>query len=142
MADTVCELALTATMADLPRIADFLDAACEDSGVRDAVRFDLQLALEEACCNVLEHAYAGASGEIGINFTAHKSDVILTVRDHGRAFEPDKVSDPDLLIPLEERPVGGLGLYLMHRLMDEVRFSFSPEANILTMIRRGAIVSS
>ena len=65
------------------------------------------------------------------------SDVTITIHDQGRAFDPTSVPEPDLCCPLEERPLGGLGLHLMQKLMDEVRFTFSPEeGNTIVMVKR------
>jgi len=133
------ELALSATMSEIPRVIDFVSEASAQAGVTPAVRFDLQLATEEACCNVIEHAYGGSGGSLHIRFKTRDGDVIITVRDHGRPFDPDAVAEPDMSIPLEDRSIGGLGLYLMRKLMDEVRFTFSEAGNTLRMVKRGAL---
>jgi anti-anti-sigma factor len=61
---------------------------------------------------------------------------IMTLHDKGRSFDPNEVPTPDIQSPLEERQAGGLGIYLMTRLMDEVRFDFDPQqGNLLTMVK-------
>ena len=64
-------------------------------------------------------------------------DVTIGLRDQARPFKPGKISPPDTKTPLEDRPVGGLGLLLMHRLMDEIRYETLPDGNLLTMVKRG-----
>jgi serine/threonine-protein kinase RsbW len=135
--DFQSELCMIGTMADLPQIIEFVERACEEASVDPATRFDLKLAVEEACANVIEHAYRGIGGELQVCFEVVGGDVRITVTDHGQPFDPREVAMPDLSLPLEERPIGGLGLFLMQQLMDEVRFIFSEDGNRLSMVKRG-----
>lgn len=123
----------------LPGILAFVEDACQQANVEPCLLFDLQLATEEACSNVIEHAYQGQGGALGIRFETHDGDVRITLHDHGRPFDPDAIKPPDTALPLRRRPVGGLGLHLMYRLMDDVRFSFGPEGNTLVMVKRNAL---
>jgi len=128
------ELILIGTKSELPRISRFVEEACIGANVDPAASFDLQMAVDEACCNVFEHAYSGSAGEIDLRFETRGRDVVITLHDHGRVFNPEGVPPPDTSRPLEERPVGGLGLHLMRKLMDKVFFVFSPErGNTLVM---------
>ena len=97
--------------------------------------------MEEACCNVIEHAYDGRGGQFVICFASPTSaDIEITVHDHGRPFRSAARSlRPNVDLPLEERPIGGLGLHLMYQLMDEVQFSFSADGNTLVMVKRDAV---
>ncbi len=135
------ELALDATMADLPAILSFVETACLDASVNPELLFDLQLAVEEACSNVIEHAYRSGRGYLLVRFETANGDVVITLRDHGHPFDPKQVAAPNLSLPLKKRPVGGLGLHLMRTLMDEVRFDFAPGQNTLVMIKRNAVVT-
>jgi anti-sigma regulatory factor (Ser/Thr protein kinase) len=128
------ELVLVGTKSELPRISRFVEEACDGANVDSAARFDLQMAVDEACCNVFEHAYGGSAGEIDLRFETRGRDVVITLHDQGRAFNPEGIPPPDTSRPLEERPVGGLGLHLMRKLMDKVFFAFSLErGNTLVM---------
>jgi serine/threonine-protein kinase RsbW len=133
--DFQSELCMVGTVADLPRIIDFVESACEGAAIDPAVRFDLKLAVEEACANVIEHAYCGEGGELVVCFEALGPDVRITVTDQGRPFDPTEVAMPDLNLPLDERPIGGLGLFLMQQLMDDVEFAFTEEGNRLSMVK-------
>lgn len=134
------ELALDATMADMPAILSFVETACLDAEVDPSLLFDLQLAVEEACSNVIEHAYCGRGGQLHVRFETANGDVVITLQDQGQAFDPERVAAPDTRRPLSKRPVGGLGLHLMRKLMDEVRFAFAPGHNTLVMIKRNAVL--
>jgi len=129
-------------MADMPAILSFVEAACVDASVNPALLFDLQLAVEEACSNVIEHAYRGHGGYLRVRFEIADGDVMITLHDHGRAFNPKQVAAPNLSLPLHRRPVGGLGLHLIRTLMDDVRFDFAPDQNTLVMIKRNAVVAA
>jgi anti-sigma regulatory factor (Ser/Thr protein kinase) len=125
-------------MNELPALIEFIETACEEADVKPELRFDLTLAVEEAASNVIEHGYKGKGGPLAIRFERLGEVVTICLRDRAKPFKPGKVSRPDTQIPLEDRPVGGLGLHLMHQLMDEVRYETLPEGNLLTMIKRDA----
>jgi serine/threonine-protein kinase RsbW len=135
------ELTIPGNISDLPDILAFIETACEQSGVRSALWFDLQLAVEEACANVFEHAYGGRGGELAITFEARGRDAVITLRDHGRPFAPAGVGAPDMSLPLAKRRIGGLGMHLMYQLMDEVWFDFAEGTNTLVMVKQDALVS-
>jgi serine/threonine-protein kinase RsbW len=135
--DFESEVCMVGSMADLPRIIDFMELACEGAAIDPTARFDLKLAVEEACANVIEHAYGGEGGELTVCFAVCGPDVRITVTDRGQPFDPTQVTLPDLSVPLEQRPVGGLGLFLMQQLMDEVRFAFTDKGNQLSMVKLG-----
>jgi serine/threonine-protein kinase RsbW len=135
------ELTISGHITDLPDVLAFIEVACEEAGVYPELWFDLQLAVEEACANVIEHAYSSKGGDLVITFAARGRDVVLTVRDHGRPFAPEKVIAPDMSLPLTQRSIGGLGLHLMYQLMDEVQFDFAEGSNTLVMVKRDALAS-
>jgi serine/threonine-protein kinase RsbW len=135
------ELAVPGRIADLPDVLAFIKAACEDAGVLPELWFDLQLAVEEGCTNVIKHAYGDKGGDFDITFETRERDVVIRVRDHGRPFAPEKVVAPATNLPLTQRRIGGLGLHLMYQLMDEVQFDFAEGSNTLVMIKRDALTS-
>ncbi len=133
-------ITLPGRKADLARVIDFIELSCARAGVTPAASFDLQLATEEACANVIQHAYNGTGGQFEVHFDTRDRDVLIRIHDYGRAFDPNSITQPDLASPLEERPLGGLGLHLIKNLMDEIRFTFSPEeGNTVTMVKRGIV---
>lgn len=133
------ETVFSGMMASIPNIIEFIETACEGAAVVPNVCFDLTLAVEEAASNVIEHGYKGGGGELRIRFETADGDVIIVLRDHARPFKPGRIRRPNKNLPLEERPLGGLGMHLMHQLMDEVVYEVLPDGNLLTMIKRGAI---
>jgi serine/threonine-protein kinase RsbW len=139
MTQESCSLSVLSDVSNLQIIADFVTAAARKAQLDEQDIFAIQMAVDEACTNVIEHAYAGASGDVHLTCQVKPGEFTIIIRDHGRPFDPEAVPPPDLTSDLEERRIGGLGLYFMQKLMDEVRFSFEPETgNQVVMIKRTA----
>lgn len=137
-----CRSEFQARPEAIPRIAQFIEAACEDAGVIPEARFDLELAVEEACANIIEHAYAGSDGSFSVEFATRGADVLITLQDRGQAFDPGTIEPPDIHANGEDRRAGGLGLHLMKTLMDEVEFSFTEHGNFLRMMKRDIVAKN
>lgn len=135
------ELSVAGATSDLPGILEFVTDACAQGCIDPGVCFDVQLAVEEACANVIAHAYGGRGGPFSLRFEVNDHAVVITVHDQGRPFEPREVARPNMTVPLEKRPIGGLGLYLMYQLMDEVRFTFTADGNTVVMVKRNAVLN-
>ncbi len=140
MEETSQTITFPGQFESLAAISEFVTRVAEAAGL-DARAVDaVQLAVDEACSNIIQHAYGG-EGRGDVECTCRTNDDGLTViiRDHGRPFDPSLISEPDACPSLEDDSCtgGGLGLYFMRQLMDKVRFEFSPDTgNVLTMIKR------
>lgn len=133
----MAELSLWAEPADLAGIRRFVEETGNDLGLDEASIYALQLAVDEACTNVIRHAYDDGRGRIEIQIDTAGDWVEVVIRDWGEPFDPESVPIPDLDVPLEKRPLGGIGLFLMHQMMDRVEFQFSEaDGNTLTMAKR------
>jgi len=135
------EIHVTSDLGNLARIAQFVSERALEAGFTESQVFDIQMAVDEACTNVMEHAYGGRpDGQVCVSCHLESDDFVVCVCDSGAPFDPASVPDPDVSSPLEERAIGGLGLFFMQKLMDAVEFSSDPiEGNRVTMrkIRRG-----
>lgn len=124
----------------MDEIRDLVAEVARKGGFSEKEIYSLQLAADEAASNIIEHAYAGVSNaslEVTCDFNG--SELIITMRDNGKPFDPSKVKQPNLKADLSERQIGGLGMYLMRKLMDNVRYEAnSRTGNILTMTKRKA----
>lgn len=124
----------------LTEIAAFITRAAREAGLDVDEVFHVEMAVDEACSNIIEHAYATQAGDIHLTCTSPASGQIeVVIRDSGQPFDPAEVPPPlvDTLPDPENLNEGGLGLYFMRKLMDEVRFEFVPgQGNTLTMIKR------
>jgi anti-sigma regulatory factor (Ser/Thr protein kinase) len=96
----------------------------------------INLVLEEALSNVIFYAYeAGSSQEIHIEIEYVAPRLKITIKDTGKAFDPTQKEDPNLHLPVEERPIGGLGIFLMRKIMDEISYERLGKENILRMTK-------
>ncbi|MBL7062853.1 MAG: ATP-binding protein [Anaerolineae bacterium] len=141
--DTEQTLTLPSRFNSLAVISEFATRAAESAGLDPCAVYAVQMAVDEACSNIIEHAYGG-EGRGAIECTCRINDDGLTViiRDQGRPFDPAIVPQPDLHASLEDRKGGGLGLYFMRQLMDEVHFEFAPDSgNVLTIVKRKGAAS-
>jgi serine/threonine-protein kinase RsbW len=122
----------------LDEIRDLVAQVARESGFTEKTIYSLQLAADEAASNIIEHAYEGVSdAKLDVTCDMQGDTMIITMRDTGKPFDPSKVKQPNIKADLSDRQIGGLGVYLMRKLMDEVRYeSNSKTGNLLTMIKR------
>jgi anti-sigma regulatory factor (Ser/Thr protein kinase) len=131
-------LTVDSRLERLGEIADFVeDAACA-CGLDEKQACDVEMAVDEACSNVIEHAYRGApDGTIDIVCEKRGKEFVVTIHDYGEPFDPKKVAPPRTRAPLSERNIGGLGIFFMRKLMDRIDFDFSSgRGNVLTMRKK------
>lgn len=124
-------------------ICQFVAVGAEQAGMDEAAIFHVELACDEACTNIIEHAYgAEDTGKIVVSWQIEGNAFMITIQDNGRAFNPKEIppplditsSDPNILDRLKE---GGLGIHFMNKLMDEVHFTFDREkGNTLIMVKK------
>ncbi len=131
-------LRMKAVLENVPRAIECVTEWAQRAGCDGRVLYDIQLAVDEACANVVDHAYDGEElGDIEVHCRLEDRVLTIRVRDWGRGFELASVEEPDLDAPLEDRTLGGLGLFLVRQVMDDVGFRTDPElGNELTMSKR------
>jgi serine/threonine-protein kinase RsbW len=123
--------------SEMASICQFVEEVSRDLGLDDRLTHDLLIAVDEACINVMRHAYDGRGGDVEVTIELADDGVRAVIRDWGVAFDPLSVPEPDVSAPLFERTPGGLGLFLMRNVMDRVEFQFDGDrGNTLTMFRR------
>ena len=120
-------------MENLSVIADFILKSMKQFGIATAIS-EIQTAVDEACTNIIKYAYSEKGGIIDITCKVQDNNFIVTIRDRGKPFDPHSVPPPDLEADFDKRKIGGLGIYLMRTLMDDVSYSFdATEGNTLVM---------
>jgi len=123
----------------LDEIREFVGTIARRGGFSDKDVYNIQLATDEAASNIIEHAYEGVSdGLLELSCGMLGDTIKIVLIDHGEPFDPGSIPMPDLKADLSERKIGGLGIFLMRKLMDEVHYDSRPEqnSNTLTMIKR------
>ncbi len=136
-------IVIPARFENLKKICDFVDNFAIKAGFDEVARYSIQTAVDEACSNIIDHAYGGEDlGDIECMCKVDPTHIEIKLTDHGHAFDPGMVIAPDLTSPIDFRKERGLGLYFMRKMMDEIHFDFSSESeNILTMVKYKEIVS-
>jgi len=105
-----------------------------DSGKID---YQLRLVSEEALINIINYAYDKERGELKIDCETLNNDTIfIEISDTGTAFDPLQKEDPDITLPVEERRVGGLGIFIIKNIMDTVDYKREGGKNILTLTKK------
>jgi anti-sigma regulatory factor (Ser/Thr protein kinase) len=137
-------LTVTSELNKLESIARFVADATTAMGMDEDTVYAMQLAVDEACTNVMDYAYQGRGGQpVMIECSDVNGQCVVSIRDRGRAFNPERVPMPNLKAPVSKRKIGGLGIFLMRKLMDDVRFCFDPQTGneviLIKAIRRQAV---
>ena len=102
------------------------------------LRFKIELSVEEAVENVVQYAYEGGIGWLEAGTSLDNKSLVLTIelRDAGVPFNPLEKDDPDITLSANERPVGGLGIYLCKQMMDSISYRYEDGNNVLVMTKR------
>ena len=106
-------------------------------GFAEQKLYQIRLVAEEVLVNIINYGYPDKNGDIQINLIPkEKESLTIEVVDSGISFDPLSRPDPDLSLPLEDRKIGGLGVFLLRKLMDEVSYKRQDNRNILTFVKK------
>ncbi len=122
----------------LDEIREFVGDIARQGGFSEKDVYNIQLATDEAASNMIEHAYENIpDGVIDLSCGMEDEQIRIVLIDYGEPFDPSAIPLPDLKADLSDRKIGGLGIFLMRKLMDEVHYEPKPDkSNVLTMIKR------
>ena len=122
----------------LAGIRKFVLQAASNAGFDEKEIYAVELAVDEACSNIIEHAYGGeGKGDIECTCNDLNGGLEIILKDDGKPFDPCAVSQPDFSVALEEIKPRGAGLFLIRNMMDDVDFEFSQkDGNVLRMVKR------
>ena len=137
MSNTCRELTLPAQTERLPEVLAFVEEQLEEADCPMKAQMQISVATEEVYVNIASYAYAPGSGMATIRLElTQEPAVVLTFIDSGIAFNPLEKEDPNVNLPAEERQIGGLGIFMTKKTMDEVRYERAGDRNVLTLIKR------
>jgi anti-sigma regulatory factor (Ser/Thr protein kinase) len=123
----------------IKQICSFVVDAANVAGLDESSTFQCQIAVDEACTNIIEHGYEGEDkGRIEVVCDTTPGMLKIELLDQAPPFDPDAVPEPELGASLEDMKIGGLGIYFMKKMMDEVSFSRANGTNRLTLLKRRA----
>lgn len=131
------ELTIEAAVENLPRVMEFLEQHLEEADCPLKAQMQLTVAAEEIFVNIAHYAYAPGTGEatVRLEITDEPAAVHVIFLDRGVPFDPLAKPDPDVSLSAEERGIGGLGIYMVKKSMDEVRYEYRDGQNVLTLIK-------
>lgn len=128
------KLELVNDISEISKLPIFVDEIAATLSLSQEFVFNFNLVLEEAVTNVVMYAYPqGKSGPITLVAKYSKGEIAFILSDEGVPFDPTKVPDADVTLPAEERRIGGLGIYLIRQIMDNVSYRYNERRNILIM---------
>ncbi len=131
------KLTLHNDITEVPKLGEFVEQVAEQLGYNMTDSMNMNLALEEAVVNVMNYAYPeGTIGDILIEAATTETQLVFTIKDSGTPFDPTQVEDPDTTLSIEDRPIGGLGIFLVKQLMDSVTYNYTDGFNILTLKKK------
>ena len=130
-------MTIASRLSEVERLASAIETFGGAHGLHEDVIFAFNLALDEVLTNTMSYGYEDVGAhDIHVRLRVRAGVVQAEVEDDGRAFNPLDVPPPNLDVPLEERPVGGLGLHIVRALMDDVEYRRDGTRNILTLRKR------
>lgn len=134
----MAERTFMADEALLNDVTDYVEAELEEAGFsfKDILR--MKVCLEEVFINVAHYAYGDTTGDvvIGIEHDTVNNQIVFSITDSGTPFNPLAKTDPDVTLALEERQIGGLGIFICKKIMDDILYNHIDGKNVLTMIKK------
>ncbi|MGD8457917.1 MAG: ATP-binding protein [Anaerolineales bacterium] len=124
--------------SSLEKICKFVTKEAKEAGLNDDSIYAVQLAVDEACTNIIEHAYhEKENGKINCECNIINDGLEIILKDNGMPFNPDLIPEPQIGVPLRELKMRGAGLYLIKKVMDDVVFQFDEhDGSILKMMKK------
>ncbi len=127
----------------LPEVRRFISESADELGIEPSARYDILLAVTEMVTNIILHGYREQPGTIELLVARDGDEFIIYIRDQAPPFDPTQAPTPDVSLPLEKRPIGGLGIHLTRHFVDEMVYHYDPgKGNELKLVKRGVIRES
>ena len=124
-------------ITEISRLAQFVDEVGEEFSLAPDITFNLNLVLEEAVVNVINYAYPKEEHQhIYLSAKLHEDSIVLVLTDTGKEFDPTMAPEADITLSAEERPIGGLGIFLIRQIMNEVKYERIEGKNVLTLEKK------
>jgi sigma-B regulation protein RsbU (phosphoserine phosphatase) len=130
------ELTVEAKLDNLQQVISFVDEHLEEMGCPMKTQLQIDVAVEEAYVNVASYAYSPGTGPVTLKVEKSASEIRITFLDSGVPFNPLEKEDPDVSLPASERQIGGLGIFMVKKSMDNVQYAYLDGKNILTLTKK------
>jgi len=135
MGQQASSITLEASLKNLEMMNNFLHKWAKKASLSTHSENELLLAVEEVYANIVKYAYPESLGKVTIHCRTDEDSLILKIKDEGIPFDPLQLTEPHLISCLKERKVGGLGVFLMRRFVDNVKYEKEGKYNVLTLVK-------
>ena len=129
------ELTVKADVKELNNVLAFIEGILESVNCPMKVQMQIDVAVEEIFVNIASYAYPDKDGDAKITVETCSDSVKITFEDRGIRYDPLQNDDPDVTLPTSERPIGGLGVYMVKKTMDSVSYEYADGSNRLTITK-------
>jgi anti-sigma regulatory factor (Ser/Thr protein kinase) len=124
-------------ISEISKLNEFVEEIGNEFSLTPDVVFNVNLVLEEAIVNVINYAYPKEKHEsIYLSAQLHEGSIVFVLTDTGMQFDPTKAPEADITLSLEDRPIGGLGIFLIRQIMNEVSYERIDGKNVLTLSKK------
>lgn len=129
------ELTIPATVENIEKVTEFVNGQLEEINCPIKAKMQIDIAIDELFGNIAHYAYKPETGPatVRVEVTEAPISVIVTFIDHGIPYDPLKKDDPDVTLSAEERTIGGLGIFMVKKTMDEITYEYNDGQNILSI---------
>jgi len=139
MMSHAADFKLTNKLAELETLMSGVTAWCQQRSLSEETVYEVNLVVDEVVSNIIRHGFKdGQEHTIRFGISLDKDDVVISVEDEGLHFNPLIIPPPDISRPIQERQPGGLGIFLVKKLTDDIRYRREGDTNFLVMRKRAA----
>ena len=132
------EIKIPAKTELLDEVLEFVNAAMREAMIDRKHEININIAVEEVFVNIAHYAYSSDEGNVTISVDASQNNLAIEFRDSGQPYNPLSRDDPDTTLSAEEREIGGLGIFMVKKLMDNVSYRYENGNNVLTISKQWA----
>jgi serine/threonine-protein kinase RsbW len=137
--DQSFEMTIESDSTEIPSVSASLEKVMHAHGFSTDDILDTQLAVEEVITNIIDHGYKNACGEIIISCRINRYQAEVRIRDNAPRFDPLSLPEPKLDGTIQDRKIGGLGVFLIRQVTDEIVYRYENGQNILVLIKRKSV---
>ena len=130
------ELTLAATVENIEEVTDFVGAMLEEADCPMKAQMKINVAIDELFGNIAHYAYAPETGEATVQADVDNGYAVITLIDSGVPYDPLTAASPDTSLSAEERSIGGLGIFMVKKSMDEISYRYEDGKNMLTIRKK------
>ncbi len=131
------QLVIKNLLSEIPSLAEFMEALGKEMQLPEVLTMRLNLVLEEAVSNIIMYAYPDKQADdISIDIDKTADLLTFSIKDRGIPFDPTQVEEADISLPAENRPIGGLGIYIIRTIMSEVAYERTGNCNLFIMRKK------